>query len=430
MLRNVYDFLKVLFVLGVMSCLTIGTSLGADPEKPKDEAPKAAAPAEKPAATPAAAEPAKKAEAADPGPGAKPAPKEQPKPAAPAAKPEGQDPTAAYAAKMTEWKDLIKELRKLKADYATANPAAKAEIENQWAAQVAKGEALLPAVRDAGKQAYAAAPNKDAELTRFLVKFVVDDVARDDYEPAAEIANLLLSNGCTEKELYDPAAHAAFAVNDLDKAEQYFQKAQDAGTVSPGGQKVKDVVKEYRAIWEKEQALRKQEAEKNDLPRVKLTTSKGDIVVELFENEAPGAVGNFISLVEKGFYNGLLFHRVLPGFMAQGGCPNGNGKGGPGYNIRCECYQENARKHFRGTLSMAHAGKDTGGSQFFLTFVPTSHLNGKHTAFGRVIEGLDVLAKLQRIDPDAKTAKVTPDKIVEAKVIRKRDHEYKPNKAE
>ena len=150
----------------------------------------------------------------------------------------------------------------------------------------------------------------------------------------------------------------------------------------------------------------------------------------MFENKAPDTVGNFISLVEKGFYNGLTFHRVLPQFMAQGGCPLGDGTGGPGYNIYCECYKDNYRKHFRGTLSMAHAGKDTGGSQFFLTFVPTSHLNGRHTAFGRVIEGLDVLSKIQRIDPESKDSKPEPDKIVKMEVVRKRDHEYKPNKSQ
>ena len=132
---------------------------------------------------------------------------------------------------------------------------------------------------------------------------------------------------------------------------------------------------------------------------------------------------NFITLVDKGYYNGLKFHRVLTGFMAQGGDPKGNGSGGPGYTIPCECYREDHRLHFRGTLSMAHAGRDTGGSQFFLTFVPTKHLDGKHTVFGRVISGFDVLAKLKRRNPDDTT--VGPaDTIVEAKVIRRRPHPY------
>ena len=144
---------------------------------------------------------------------------------------------------------------------------------------------------------------------------------------------------------------------------------------------------------------------------------------QLFENEAPNTVLNFITLVQRGYYDGLKFHRVLPGFMAQGGDPKGTGSGGPGYQIPCECYKPDYRLHYRGTLSMAHAGRDTGGSQFFLTFVPTSHLNGKHTAFGRIISGFDVLAKLKRIDPETSNG-AAADKIIEAKVIRKRAHPY------
>jgi cyclophilin family peptidyl-prolyl cis-trans isomerase len=132
-------------------------------------------------------------------------------------------------------------------------------------------------------------------------------------------------------------------------------------------------------------------------------------------------------LVKKGFYNGLTFHRVLQGFMAQGGDPVGNGTGGPGYSIACECYRPDARHHFRGSLSMAHAGRDTGGSQFFLTFAPTPQLDGKHTVFGRVVSGMDVLAKLQRRDP-TDTEAPRPDKILEAEVLRKRPHEYVPTK--
>jgi len=165
------------------------------------------------------------------------------------------------------------------------------------------------------------------------------------------------------------------------------------------------------------------------LPRVKLMTSKGDIVLELFENEAPDTVGNFISLVEKGTYNGLTFHRVLKNFMAQGGDPKGDGSGGPGYTIYCECYKPEYRRHFQGSLSMAHAGRDTGGSQFFLTFRQTPHLNGKHTCFGRVIEGMDGLSKLQRRDPQGTTTGA-PDSIVKAEVVRKRDHAYAPRKVE
>jgi cyclophilin family peptidyl-prolyl cis-trans isomerase len=163
------------------------------------------------------------------------------------------------------------------------------------------------------------------------------------------------------------------------------------------------------------------QSNEDDLPQVLLKTSKGDVVIELYEDEAPNTVANFVSLVEDKFYDGLTFHRVIEGFMAQGGCPKGTGSGGPGYAIACECNQKNARKHGRGSLSMAHAGKDTGGSQFFITFDATPHLDGKHTVFGKVIKGMDVVDKFSRTDSGGK-----PDKILEAKILNKRDHEYKP----
>ena len=179
--------------------------------------------------------------------------------------------------------------------------------------------------------------------------------------------------------------------------------------------------------WDKEQEIRAAEAEADDLPRVSLETSKGQIELELFENEAPNTVANFIALVEQGYYSGLPFHRVLEGFMAQGG---DNGRGGPGYTIECECYRPDYRKHFKGSLSMAHAGRDTGSAQFFLTFVPTPHLDGAHTCFGRVIKGMDVLESLQRRDPNnPKDARIEPDRIVQAQVSRKRPHEYVVKKA-
>src|SRR5690606_7200005 len=117
----------------------------------------------------------------------------------------------------------------------------------------------------------------------------------------------------------------------------------------------------------------------------------------------------FVSLVEKGFYDGLTFHRVITNFVAQGGCPNTRegavgqpGTGGPGYNIKCEAYEPDARRHFTGALSMAHAGKDTGGSQFFITHLPRPGLDEKHTVFGRVVEGLDIARSLEVDDPITK----------------------------
>ena len=131
----------------------------------------------------------------------------------------------------------------------------------------------------------------------------------------------------------------------------------------------------------------------------KITTDKGTMVVEFYEKDAPNTVNNFVKLAKEGFYKDLNFHRVIPGFVAQGGCPNGTGAGGPGYKIDCELDGDN-QFHDRGVLSMAHAGRNTGGSQFFLVHTrnATQHLDRNHTCFGKVVEGLDVIEKIQQGD--------------------------------
>lgn len=121
------------------------------------------------------------------------------------------------------------------------------------------------------------------------------------------------------------------------------------------------------------------------------------IEFDLFPNEAPGTVANFEKLANEGFYNGLTFHRVIPGFVSQGGCPEGTGTGGPGYTIKCET-EGNPHKHEPGSLSMAHAGKNTGGSQFFLVHESQPHLNGVHTVFGKVTSGLETVKAMKNGD--------------------------------
>lgn len=133
--------------------------------------------------------------------------------------------------------------------------------------------------------------------------------------------------------------------------------------------------------------------------KAEIHTSKGVMKVNFFENDAPGTVENFCKLAKSGFYDGLTFHRVIPNFVIQGGCPDGTGAGGPGYKIKCETKGGN-QYHDRGVLSMAHAGKDTGGSQFFICHSRenTAHLDGVHTVFGKVYEGLDVIDEIRRGD--------------------------------
>ena len=127
-----------------------------------------------------------------------------------------------------------------------------------------------------------------------------------------------------------------------------------------------------------------------------IETHEGKIVLELNFKEAPNTVANFVDLASKGFYDGLTFHRVIPGFMIQGGDPEGNGSGGPGYTIDNEA---NSLKHETGVISMANRGPDTNGSQFFITQMPQPHLDGKHTVFGKVISGQDVVCRIEPNDP-------------------------------
>ena len=147
--------------------------------------------------------------------------------------------------------------------------------------------------------------------------------------------------------------------------------------------------------------------------RARMDTSKGMIEIDLYADRAPITVNNFVFLANDGFYDDVIFHRVLDGFMAQGGDPTGSGRGGPGYRWDDEASALRIRHDAPGTLSMANAGPNTNGSQFFITFIPTPHLDGRHAVFGRVAddESLKVLNSLQRVDPQRLNPSIVPDKI-------------------
>ncbi len=151
-------------------------------------------------------------------------------------------------------------------------------------------------------------------------------------------------------------------------------------------------------------------------PVVKIETTMGDIVVELFPKEAPNTVGNFLTLTKKGFYDGIIFHRVIPNFMVQTGDPTGTGTGGPGYKFADE-FSKDLRHDRPGRLSMANAGPGTNGSQFFITHVPTPHLDNRHSIFGQVIEGQDVVIKIGNAPRDRRDKPNEPIKMVSVKVV-------------
>jgi len=260
-----------------------------------------------------------------------------------------------------------------------------------------------------------------------------DTYGKNQYQEAAKIAEQLIKVGQKTKIVLNVAGVAYFALHEFEKSKEVLEIAKRLGKVDvklKGAFYLKHTM-DYADYWKREQEIRNREAAATGnaaLPRVVFETSRGRITFELFENEAPNTVANFIRLVGYKFYNETRFHRVVPGFMVQGGDPlskdlnpSNDGTGGPGYVIDCECYRPDARFHFRGSLCMAHAGKHTGGSQFFITYLPTPQLNpvdgnkNKHTVFGRVVEGMEIVDQLEKNDP-----------IKKAYVLRKRNHVYRP----
>lgn len=330
----------------------------------------------------------------------------------------------AFVKAQQDLKRLIGELAALQAEYQQPG-ADKQRIEARFNAARDEARAAADSLETSATAVILAEPdNQDAlQVVRDVLQGAM---AADDPRKALAVAETLRSAGVADGPMLLTGATAAMTVSQLDEAAAFLKAAAAAGVNPSGIESLEQAIAAERPKVEAEMAKRAAEAKADDLPRVKIETTKGTIIVELFENEAANTVANFISLVEDHFYDGTPFHRVIPQFMAQGGDPTGTGTGGPGYAIACECELPGARKHFLGSLSMAHAGKNTGGSQFFLTFRPTEHLDGRHTVFGRVVEGFDVLPKLQRTEGER--AGGAPDSIIKAEVLRKRDHPYDPKK--
>ncbi len=312
---------------------------------------------------------------------------------------EGEGEEAAeetFDSLMAGYNEMNTQMNGIRDQFEAAEDAAERQrLSSEYRLLVDRANELIGKIKTVAL-AKMEAGEADQKIRETLVGILINDATFDRDDEAFELGHKLIEMGLET---------------------EYLEKAAQASRLRPSG---REVIREL--------SLRSAEKAADDLPRVKLTTSKGDIVIELYENEAPQTVGNFINLVESGYYNGLKFHRVLDGFMAQAGCPKGDGTGGPGYNIFCECYKSGYRRHFTGSVAMAKAvPRDTGGSQFYIAFRRTDHLDGKHTVFGRVIEGMDVVDSIQRIDPQAPDS-IEADVIESAEVLRKRDHEYVPTK--
>jgi cyclophilin family peptidyl-prolyl cis-trans isomerase len=352
-----------------------------------------------------------------------------------AAKTAGKSAVSRPDAKsLREWKTLDARRRKLhgrlkdlQTEFDVSSRVRKLEIKKEFERLVDEWKtAIAPKMVKLSLAKLADDPESE------LASRLAEDVP--DQRRVAEVTDRLIKEGNDSGPVLRLAGLARFNLNEFQRAADLLKKARDknARLTDPD---VIDLARDYAKSWRKELELRKKEDDdktpkKDRLPKVLIETSQGKIVVELFENEAPNTVANFISLVESKFYDGQRFYNSRPLRSIEAGDPKTKqdfkknlryGFGGPGYTIKSESTGENARMHFRGSLSMVNYGKDTEGSLFYILRAPMPEWNpsagglGGQTVFGRVFEGIDVVDKLDN-----------GDKIVKMTVLRKRSHDYKP----
>lgn len=249
-------------------------------------------------------------------------------------------------------------------------PLGFAALQGEFMAKIEelkKRNVLLKSEMNAAAlESFRAAPNEDVTATQLVFNSIKEKLdgsaARSLFDPqgALEIAQLMMDNGLDAPQIAYLAFRASYAVHDFEQAKTLLSRIEETGfKLSPA---IREQLIATSDDWVREQSIRRLEETADDLPRVLFETSEGNFVVELFENEAPKTVGNFVSLVEKRFYDDLTFHLVKPGQLAQAGCPVGDGSGDAGYKIPDETDAPEIRRHFAGSMSMANNGKDTAGS--------------------------------------------------------------------
>ncbi len=334
-------------------------------------------------------------------------------------------------------REHLKKMREVVIRFNVSPDHAAASWKEKYNALVVEGSELHDRFIRAAIAEYRQNLETKQPIGEMLFKILERNIERDRYEGMVEVARTLIDGGYQHENLRGYLTMAAYALCQFEIVEPNLNKLIESGVVSQQLLRIRENLDQLKKDWAEELEYRRKDASGEPLPRALLRTTKGDIEVELFENQAPETVANFIFLAESGFYDHHLFHRVIQHFMAQTGDPNGDGTGGPGYTIYDESGRPDHRKFFRGSLGMAMTAEpNSGGSQFFITFLPTFDLNGQYTVFGRVTKGIEVLSNLRRVDPEAKDKKgdedkdVPLDELIEVRILSKRDHEYLPHKVE
>jgi cyclophilin family peptidyl-prolyl cis-trans isomerase len=338
------------------------------------------------------------------------------------------------------WKQCAKDAIVAGQEFLVCDKDEAEALRKEWIRAIAAGRDTFESLVKIGLERAKTETAPDPELLSFLAIALELRHETGNYEAAYEMGKQLLELSAGPG-LIVRQCMSAFATNRFEECRAALNLAQTQfGGVPPDLAMIARALDSESAAWERELKLREAEAKADDLPRVELSIRIDEIVhivtIELFENEAPNAVANFISLVERGFYNDRAFFRVTPHGEAAAGCPNDDGTGGPGYSIRSEFSRPEARKHFRGSVGMVNMNR-TGreGSQFYINYTPNPELDGRSTVIGRVLTGQEVIDGLPRthmLDETGKKFQEMPRmqlvKIESARVLRKRNHDYLPEK--
>lgn len=341
-----------------------------------------------------------------------------------------------------EWRDVLTEINAVTIRYQNATDSQLSELRQRH--RELESQARLQ-FRDLFGQAVKItqqSPGVDGDVTDFLSRATQYRFNRDNYEMTGEAAEALMQVLEQGRGLPEIAGVSYWATNQHERARPFLEQAVGMGLLDEKSRGVLESLERLEQAWKVEQEKLEAEAKANDLPRVSFQTTRGEIVVELFENEAPNTVANFIRLVEEGTYRNIPFYQVLAGRVALAGDVRVD-PATMGFVIADENKTPDARAAFRGYLAMTKLPTppesvelktypNSASSHFFMTYRPIMGTNAEHTIFGRIIEGIEHFTALTRVDPSKEKKEgeeeEKPDYILEAEVIRKRPHDYEPNR--
>ena len=350
-----------------------------------------------------------------------------------------QELRSEFDAAILELKDAIKAIKKTGHEFYENKSTVAHEYRSKWKAEATVAEDAYKRVREASFALFFETPNPGEEVNKIVSMMNQDLIAQGQLAKCYQTTKKLLKLYPENKDLYNLMGRVSILNNDFTFAQQYYQTnretAEQLGV--PEGALYGNSMDKLVSGFERELAFRASDAEGEPLPKAIIKTNRGEIVIELFENQAPETVGNFVSLVQTGIYDGMIFHHVLRNLIADAGLMTMSRPQPIGYTIYDEHQKPNARDHFRGSVAMVGKNNEpnSAGAEFRIMLVPGPNLDGKSTVFGRVISDLSVLDNIQETfqvneeeDKEEFIKDAKPDVIESITITNLRDHEYEPNR--